>query len=141
MVKKILRVLVVEDDPLCQKATKKLLQEHYHCHVDITKSATDALERIYDRAFEWRETGYDLILMDIYLPDINGDALTEIIRKTEAQAKSVPVIAVSGRATQRDKKIFQDMGITDLILKPLNFEKLHTMLQEYMDIDKYLLKK
>jgi CheY-like chemotaxis protein len=136
---KKLKILLVEDDPICQKTTEEILKQHYKCKIEVAMNATHALELVYDHALEWDEKGYDVILMDIYLPDINGDSLTEVIRKTEAQTKSVPVIAISGRANKNDKLIFQNMGITDLLLKPVTFEKLHQMLSKYIAIDPYLL--
>ena len=127
-----LKILIVEDDPISQKVTKELLQKHYSCLVDTAKTATDALDLVNDRSFEWEEKGYHTILMDIYLPDINGDTLTEVIRKTEVQTKSIPIIAISGKVSGKDKKILQDMGITDLLLKPVNFEKMDHMFQKYI---------
>lgn len=138
MPKRKLRILIVEDEPLSQKIVEKLLHDHYHCEVDTAKSATEALNLVNDRAFEWDKKGYNIILMDIYLPDINGDMLTEIIRKTETQTKSTPIIATSGKVSKSDKKIFQEMGVTDLLLKPILFEQLDAMFHKYFDeIDQY----
>ena len=109
-----------------------------NCEIDIAKIATDALDLVNNRAFEWDQKGYDIILMDIYLPDINGDILTDIIRKTEAQTKFTPIIAISGRVSKNDKRILQETGITDLLLKPISFEKLDNMFQKYFkEIDYY----
>jgi CheY-like chemotaxis protein len=127
-----LKVLIVEDEFVSQNIMKELLHQKYWCEVDIAKTATEALDLVNDRAFEWDTMGYDVILMDIYLPDINGDLLTEVIRKTETQTKLTPIIAISGRAHASDRKIFQGMGITDLLLKPITLDKLDRMFNKYL---------
>jgi DNA-binding response OmpR family regulator len=74
--------------------------------------------------------------MDIGLPDINGDVLTEVIRQTEEAAKLIPIIAVTGRdISEEDKKLYMEMGITDIILKPMTRKLLEFVLSKYMQVE------
>ena len=129
-----LKILIVEDDEISRKVTKEILNTYYICEIDLAENATDAFDIIKDKS----SNNYDLILMDIFLPDLNGDDLTEIIRKTEIQNNSIPIIAVSGKASKKDEKMFKHLGITDLLLKPLSFESLDDLLTKHIkEIEHY----
>ncbi len=125
------RVLLVEDELISQTSEKDLL-ETCGFVVDVASNATEGLDLLHDRAFNPFERGYDAIFMDIVLPDINGDVLTEVIRQTEETAKFIPIIAVTGRElSPEDRQLFAKMGITDVIIKPMTQEDLDSILSKY----------
>jgi len=128
------RVLLIEDELVCQTKEKKILEE-YGFIVDVASNATKGLDLLTDRAFHPFERGYDAIFMDIMLPDINGDALTALIRQTEETAKFIPIIAVTGqKLSAEDRQLFVQVGITDIIIKPMTKETLDSVLVKYKRI-------
>ena len=128
------RVLLIEDELVCQTREKKILEE-YGFIVDVASNATEGLDLLHDRAFHPFERGYDAIFMDIMLPDINGDALTKVIRQTDETAKFIPIIAVTGqKLSAEDRQLFVQVGITDIIIKPMTKETLDSVLVKYKRI-------
>jgi CheY-like chemotaxis protein len=126
------RALLVEDELISQKAQKKMLED-FGFKVDVASTATEGLDLLHEIAFKPFERGYDVIFMDIGLPDIKGDVLTEVIRQTEEQVKLIPIIAVTGRKiTDADKEFFAKMGITDIIIKPMTSDTLKLVLSKYL---------
>ncbi len=129
------KILIVDDDPICLEFTKTLLIEDYHCDVDVVESAEDALDRIYNMMMEWKPKWYDLILMDIHLPILHGDAVTKIIKETESHAKHIPVIAITvSQLSDLEQTKFLEMGISDIVRKPVTNEKLAAILKKYLNI-------
>lgn len=125
------RVLLVEDEPISQKS-EKILLEACGFIVDVASSATEGLDLLHYRAFHPFEKVYDAIFMDIVLPDINGDVLTEVIRQTEESIKFIPIIAVTGQElSAEDRQIFIKMGITDVMIKPMTKESLDSIISKY----------
>lgn len=126
-----LRVLLIEDELISQHSEKVLLED-YGFIVDVASSATEGLDLLHDRAFSLFEQKYSAIFVDILLPDINGDVLTEVMRQTEELVKSIPIIAVTGKElSSADREMFARMGITDIIIKPMTKEALDPILKEY----------
>jgi CheY-like chemotaxis protein len=70
-----LRVLVAEDNPVNQKLATKVL-EKFGCRVEMAVDGKQAVEK-------WREAGYDLILMDCQMPELDGYEATALIRRLE----------------------------------------------------------
>lgn len=130
------RVLLVEDEPISQRSEKMLL-ETCGFVVDVASNATEGLDLLHYRAFHPFEKAYDAIFMDIMLPDINGDVLTEVIRQTEESVKLIPIIAVTGRElSTEDRGLFAKMGITDVIIKPMTKESLDSIISKYKFLEK-----
>jgi len=130
------RVLLVEDELVSQQS-EKILLEACGFVVDVASNATEGLDLLHDRAFNPFEKAYDAIFMDIMLPDINGDVLTEVIRQTEETVKFTPIIAVTGRELSTgDRELFAKMGITDVIIKPMTKESLDSIILKYKFLEK-----
>lgn len=125
-----LKVLLVEDDLICQQAEKEILAKH-HCEVETAKTAREALELINHLHVDVLAKQYDFIFMDIGLPDINGDYVTEMIRKTEEWVKPIPIIAVTGHGSPQDKERFLKKGISYVIVKPLTSQKLACLFKKF----------
>ncbi|MDD5474645.1 MAG: response regulator [Candidatus Methanoperedens sp.] len=105
------KILVVEDDPLSMELTQEMLNSMgftVHGAMD-GKEAIKKVEKEY----------YDLILMDIGLPDVNGIEVTKII-KSIPRYKNVPVIALTVYAMKGEKEKILKSGLDDHISKPIN---------------------
>ena len=77
---------------------------------------------------------YDVILMDIMMPEMNGYEATMAIRKLpRMDANSIPIIAMTANAFAEDVKKAHEAGMTDHMSKPLNINKLTTTIMKYVD--------
>lgn len=103
------KVLLVDDEIGILKLLDITLRKENFIHIDTASSGKDALQRV-------QEHHYDMILLDIMLPDISGFELcTEIRKHTTA-----PIIFVSARSTDFDKLMGLGIGGDDYITKPFN---------------------
>lgn len=114
---KQLKILLVEDDPVNQKVIKKMLLEKGH-DIDTAGNGLEALE-----IFEQRP--YDVVLMDIQMPKMNGVEAIKKLRKMEAKNAHTPVIALTAYALQGDREKFLAMGFDDYISKPIQMSELY----------------
>lgn len=119
-------ILLVEDNPTAALGTVMLLG-HLGCSVDVAETGTLAIERASNQT-------YDLIFMDIGLPDISGIDVTKKIRALpDAQKSQAPIVALTGHATNPD--IRQDCllaGINAVLEKPAKKLDFETILQQRM---------
>jgi CheY-like chemotaxis protein len=111
-----LRVLVAEDNEVNQLLIQALLQDMGH-HCDIVPNGRDAVQRLQTAA-------YDLVLMDIQMPELDGEAATRAIRALPGPAASVPVIALTANAMLEDREAYLRSGMDDYVLKPINPKQL-----------------
>ena len=115
-----LRILVVEDNDLNMEIVKFLLEEN-GIHVECAVDGLEAVEK-----FAGSEPGYyDVICMDIMMPNLNGwDAARRIRAMKRTDAKKVPMIAMSANAFAEDRINSRISGMNQHISKPLDMEKL-----------------
>ena len=106
-------ILVVEDNKINQVVTKKILENnHFKCTIlDDGYAAIDALEKEH----------YDIVLMDINMPIINGFETTQLIRKKGIQ---IPIVALTAFDKQEIIEQALSVGINDIIIKPFEATKL-----------------
>ncbi len=118
-------ILVVEDIKIVQKATVMAL-EILNWKVDTVDNGMDALEKT-------KRKKYDIILMDIGLPDMDGYTVTETIRSTECKIadKKTKIIALTAHIEERSKQKAIESGMDDFISKPLTLEKAKKFLDNY----------
>lgn len=122
-------VLVAEDNRMNQKVIKFLLEQQ---GVDCTfvKNGYEAVEL-------YKILDFNMIFMDIYMPDMDGYAATLAIKKTEKYAKhKTPIIAVSASAFEQDIANAKLIGIDDFLAKPIEVSKLKELLTKYAGISK-----
>ncbi len=106
------RVLVVEDNAIAQTIAKSILNQ-LNCTTDIADNGKKAVEM-------WKTKEYDLIFMDIGLPDIDGYEVTHLIRIQELPKKThIPIIALTAHAGDENKKRCIDAGMNAVMTKPL----------------------
>ncbi|WP_298498653.1 ATP-binding protein [uncultured Algibacter sp.] len=110
-------ILLAEDNKINQIVTKKLLEkQNYKC--TIVENGRDAL-------FEAKNNSYDLILMDINMPIMNGNEATETIREFN---KNIPIIALTAADIEEVKQNYNDIGYNKVITKPFdNYEFYQTI--------------
>ena len=116
-----LEILLVEDTEINQQVTKGLLESEGH-HVTIADDGYTALSLHNDN-------DYDLILMDIHLPDMDGMETTRRMRMhrdvTKAKAR---IVAFTASVTDSEIQQYHEAGVDAVLSKPLQFEQLHRLL-------------
>lgn len=108
-------LLVIEDDETMRFALKRIFEQEGH-NVKMAADGTE-LTRILDGE------AIDLILMDIGLPWVNGLELAQLLKEHQ-YLKSIPLIFVSGQASDEDMKRAFEIGANDFIKKPFDIEKI-----------------
>lgn len=119
-----LRVLVAEDNPINKFLIIKILKD-WMINADVVENGKDALDKL-------RENDYDIILMDTFMPVMNGLDAIKLIREGYVPGKeNVPVITFSAAVMENDKKTAIEAGANDVISKPFELEVLHQKLSQY----------
>jgi len=108
-------ILYVEDNKMNQTVVKLLFKKNWaNATLTIANHGKEALELM-------KEQRFDLILMDLQMPEMDGFETTSIIRKGEANCDSqVPIIVVTADNTSQTRKKIFELGATDLVTKPVN---------------------
>jgi CheY-like chemotaxis protein len=111
------KVLIAEDSSVIQNLTKKILSiQNYE--ISSVKNGQQVLETLDKESF-------DIILMDINMPVMDGIECTEKIRGLADPGKSkIPIIAITGNARNLSLEEYREIGINELLQKPLNFDEL-----------------
>ena len=122
---KNIRVLVVEDIALNQLLMKTLLDD-FGFHHDIAKNGKMAIEKLQKKE-------YDIILMDLQMPEMNGFQATEYIRKT--LKLNIPIIALTADVTTVDLAKCKVVGMNDYIAKPLDERILYSKIVSILKRD------
>ena len=114
---KHLKILLVEDNLMNQALAKSRLNS-WNCKIDIADNGKIALEKL-------ENTLYDLILMDIQMPEMDGYEATKRIRKLKPPICNIPIIAMTADASSNDEEKSLKTGMNDYISKPFNPEILY----------------
>jgi CheY-like chemotaxis protein/HPt (histidine-containing phosphotransfer) domain-containing protein len=112
-----LRILLAEDNPVNRKVAIGLLEKHGHTVVVVEdgRMALDAIDRL----------SFDLVLMDVQMPEIDGFEATRMIREREATTgHRLPIIALTARAIKGDREKCLDAGMDAYIAKPIRTAEL-----------------
>ena len=122
------RILLTEDNDLNAEIATELLQEE-GCTVDRAKDGVECVDMLEKAA----NGTYQLILMDIQMPVMNGyDAAKKIRRMDDPQKAGIPIIAMTANAFSEDKQAALDVGMNDHIAKPINMNILVPTIQKYL---------
>ena len=121
-----LRVLVAEDTPINQKVAIGLLKK-LTLQVDVVSNGSEAIEAL-------STTPYDLVLMDMQMPEMDGLEATHIIRSGHSTVINprIPIIAMTANAMRADEQICLDAGMDDYISKPVSLSSLLAMLEKWL---------
>jgi len=118
-----LRILLVEDSEINRLLAVTLLEKHQH-HVTVAGNGVQALEAL-------RQSAFDLILMDVQMPVMDGLEATTRIRQMEAQfGGHIPIIAMTANTMQGDRERFLEAGMDAYIPKPLRREQLYGTIEK-----------
>lgn len=112
-----LRILLAEDSPMNQKLAVALLERRGH-HVTVAQNGLEAVN-----AFD-RDT-FDLILMDVQMPEMDGLKATAAIRLREAGAAHTPIVALTAHALEGDRERFLEAGMDGYVAKPIRPNELY----------------
>lgn len=120
--KRRLHILVAEDNSVNQRLATRLLEREGHA-VTIAGSGQEALEALERRGYE--PTPFDLILMDVQMPDMDGLEATARIRERERESGGrVPIVAMTAQAAEADRLRCLDSGMDAYISKPVHVPEL-----------------
>ena len=121
-----LRVLVAEDNLINQKVALGFLQP-FGLQVDVVVNGAQAIQALASQP-------YELVLMDIQMPEMGGLVATRLIRGAFSAVLNprVPIIAMTANAMQSDRQECLDAGMNDYLSKPLNQRMLATMLEQWL---------
>ena len=114
-------VLLVEDDVISIQLCSKFLKR-YGCTVQVVTDGLSAISTL-------KKFRYDLVLMDIVMPSIDGASATSIIRKFDSET---PIIAMTGNIKNQDLIRYLQYGMNDILAKPFTRNDLHSMLLRYL---------
>ena len=122
------KILLAEDNDLNAEIAVELLQEE-GCTVDRAKDGVECVDMLEKAA----NGTYQLILMDIQMPVMNGyDAAKKIRRMDDPQKAGIPIIAMTANAFSEDKQAALDAGMNDHVSKPINMNVLVPTIQKYL---------
>ena len=122
------KILLTEDNDLNAEIATELLQEE-GCTVDRAKDGVECVDMLEKAA----NGTYQLILMDVQMPVMNGyDAAKKIRRMDDPQKADIPIIAMTANAFSEDKQAALDAGMNDHVSKPINMNVLVPTIQKYL---------
>ncbi len=123
-----LKVLVVEDNKINQLLAKQLLTS-WGVTVEVANDGFEAIAKLQRRTF-------DLILLDLQMPEIDGFEVTRFVRKTiKAPANQIPIVALTADAFTETKQLTQNAGMNDFITKPFQQKDLLRVLRKFSPQD------
>ncbi|HOA72069.1 MAG TPA: response regulator [Phycisphaerae bacterium] len=117
-----IRVLLAEDNPVNQKVATGLLAR-CHCDVTVAESGREALAKL-------EQAEFDLVLMDVQMPEMDGLEATRRIR-ANSKWRDLPVIAMTAHAMPEDRGRCLDAGMSDYLTKPVNAKDLERMIRKW----------
>ena len=118
-----IKILVAEDNQMNQKLIQHLL-EQWQIDFDIVNNGVEAVETVRQRAND-----YNMVLMDIQMPEMDGYTATEKIRYD--LHLNIPIIAMTAHALAGEKEKCLGAGMDDYISKPINEEQLYKLINKY----------
>lgn len=117
------RILLAEDNTTNQQLIRALVERLGH-DLSIVANGLEAVHAI-------RHGSFDLVLMDVNMPEMDGIEAARAIRALEGDASSIPVVALTANAMQGDRERFLDAGMDDYLAKPIDREAFTLMMGRY----------
>lgn len=120
------RILLAEDNPVNQAVALAMLQQ-FGCQVDVAANGLEAVAMVV-------QADYDLVLMDCMMPEMDGYAATQEIRRYQGQGtlKALPVVALTANAIEGDREHCLAAGMDDYLAKPFKGEELRQVLERWL---------
>jgi PAS domain S-box-containing protein len=124
-VERIPRLLLAEDDETIRQVLGLMLKR-YNYNLDIAEDGLKAIEM-------WEKGEYDLILMDVQMPQLNGFEATSAIREKERERGShIPIVAMTAHASKEDEENCLATGMDAYISKPINFKHCLLVIEDFI---------
>jgi CheY-like chemotaxis protein len=126
-----LRVLVAEDNAVNQRLVVRLLEKRGH-RIEVAANGREALAAL-------RKASFDLVLMDVQMPEMDGFEATAAVRareKSEGAQTHQPIIALTAHAMKGDREKCLVAGMDGYLTKPIRVEELDELLKSYMERSK-----
>jgi len=120
-----MRVLVAEDNAVNQVLVQALMHHLGH-EVDVVGNGRDAVDRL-------ARGGFDLVLMDMQMPEVDGCEATRRIRRLPGDAAHVPIIAMTANARPEDRQACLDAGMDEHVAKPVDFAALRAAMSRAVE--------
>ena len=118
------KILIAEDSSVILNLTKKILMQQ-DFEIVTVKNGASVLEKLVKESF-------DLILMDINMPIMDGMETTKRIRENPNPGiAALPIFAITGNALNYSIEEFKAVGINEYLQKPLDFDRLVTLVNQY----------
>ncbi len=118
------KILLADDSPVIQTLSKKIFHGQGYELVGL-KTGAKVMSEI-------DKNDFDVIILDIILPEINGMDLAKQIRELKDSKKAAtPIIAISGNYKNYSKSDFDEVGINEYLIKPLDYDALVNAVKKY----------
>lgn len=121
------KIIVAEDSSVIQNLTRKILSQ-LNFEISSVKNGQQVLDLLDKEEF-------DLVLLDIYMPVMDGMECARQIRKLEGPNQTIPLVAITGNANNYSMDDFEEAGINAYVPKPLNYDSLVELVKKYTDDD------
>jgi CheY-like chemotaxis protein len=118
-----LKILVAEDNKVNQIVTVRMLQKMGY-QVDLACDGTSAISRV-------EANSYDIVLMDVHMPGVDGLEAARRIRRMPTAQSSVPIVALTASATDEDRSQCLAAGMNDYLSKPIEIQALRRALERW----------
>lgn len=123
-----LHILVVDDNHINRLLLSKVIAK-WGATADFAENGVQAIEKIE------ANRNYDVVLMDVYMPEMGGIEATEIIRsKTDPYLQQLPIIALTASMMPGERAEMDEAGMNDFVLKPFDPQSLLEKLSVYQQV-------
>ncbi len=120
------RVLIAEDSSVIQNLARKIL-EFQNFEIITVKNGEQVIQLMDKDEF-------DILLLDINMPIMDGMECARNVRKmTDSKKSGIPIVAITGNAKNYTDAEFKEAGFNDVLVKPLNFDRLVTVVKSLTD--------
>ncbi|MEO1135606.1 MAG: response regulator, partial [Pseudomonadota bacterium] len=124
---KVYRVLLAEDNQINAVLATTIIKRAGH-HVDVARNGEEAVDAV-------KSGSYDIILMDMHMPEVDGVEATRRIRGLDGAARKTPIIALTANAMAADRQKCIAAGMDDFLSKPFEPADLTTLLSKWGECD------
>ena len=119
------QILVVDDDPLIVKILREPLEREGY-NVRVASHGLEALQEV-------KTNRPDLIILDILMPMLDGFKVARLL-KFDKRFKDIPIIVLTSRATEGERKMGQQVGANEFLYKPFRYPQVLDVVKRYLDV-------
>ena len=120
-----LHILIVEDNPVNQQVTGKLVKK-LGCSCSLAENGREAIQKLENE-------GFDLVLMDLMMPEMDGIETTRLIRSSDSNYANIPIIALTANVLPSTESNCKTAGMDDFMDKPITFARMKAFLENWTD--------